>query len=111
MDTTDSKITFDEKGVCVTIAMIFIKICSLTLSVYKLKGYLVVHLVASHPFVRLYYSILCKILRKKLIITYTDNIGSFSNLFSNLMNKISIRLATVPTVLNIEVSVLDKKLT
>ena len=75
---------------------------NLALSIYKLKGCVIVHLVASNPFVRLYYSILCKIIRKKLIITYTDNIGEFPNLFFNLMNKLSVRLATVPTTLNIE---------
>jgi hypothetical protein len=73
---------------------------NLILSIYRMKRCSVVHLVASHPFVRLYYSILCKILRKKLIVTYTDNIGEFSNSFYNLINSFSIRLTYVPTVLN-----------
>ena len=73
----------------------------MAVSIYKLKDCSIVHLIASNPFVRFYYSILCKILRKKLIITYTDNIGEFPNSFYNLINNQSIRLATIPAVLNI----------
>ena len=32
-----------------------------------LKGQ-IIHLIASHPFIRLYYGVICKILKKKLII-------------------------------------------
>ena len=73
---------------------------NLVLSAYKLKNCLSVHLIASHPFVRLYYSILCNLLRKKIIITYTDNVDAFPNLFLNIANKLSIRFASIPLVLN-----------
>lgn len=75
---------------------------NLVLSIYKLRGCLIVHLIASNPFVRLYYAILCIISGKKLIITYTDNIGEFPNLFYNFINNLSLKLATAPTVLNID---------
>jgi hypothetical protein len=62
----------------------------------------IIHLIASNPLLRLYYSLICKVYKKKLIITYTDNINSFSNSFSNSLNRLSIKLSFVPLVSNID---------
>ena len=75
---------------------------NLVLSIYMLRRCSIIHLITSHPFVRFYYSIICVITGKKLIIIYTDNIGEFPNSFYNSMNNLSLRLATVPTVLNLD---------
>lgn len=73
---------------------------NIILSIFNLKGIQIVHLIASHSMVRLYYSLLCKVMGKKLIITYTDNLREFSNGFYNYINNLSFKLATVPIVLN-----------
>jgi len=78
-----------------------LNISNLIKSNYKLKGFSIVHLICSHPVIRFYYSILCKILNKKLIITYTDNIGEFSNPLFNWLNIQSIAFASIPIVFNI----------
>lgn len=69
-------------------------------SFYLLRKGSIVHLIASHPLIRFYYSVLCKILQKKLIILYTDNYGGFKKKYLNLFNKLSVQLANLPLALN-----------
>lgn len=69
-------------------------------SFFLLRKYSVVHLIASDPRVRFYFSIYCKWTRKYLIITYTDNFGEFGRKWQNELNTLSVKYATVPIMLN-----------
>jgi len=82
--------------------VVYIKLTfkNILLSFIIIQNAHIIHLIASHPFVRLYYGLLCKIRRKNIVITYTDNIGEFPNPFYNYINKLSLKLATIPVVLN-----------
>ena len=58
-----------------------------------------VHLHSSSPLVRFLLSCLCLILRKYLIITYHGNLNRFG-FWKNLCDKVSIRLCSIPVVIN-----------
>ena len=59
----------------------------------------VVHLHASHPAVRCLLAVVCRILRRPLVITYHGNLGRFGTV-KNMVDRISVRLASAPVVLN-----------
>jgi hypothetical protein len=67
---------------------------------YHIFNSKVVHLIASHPLIRLYISVLCLMFKKKIIITYTDNFNGFSNSFYNYSNRLSLKISSHPIVLN-----------
>ena len=73
---------------------------SVLLPTFIFSKFKVIHLIASHPIIRFYFSVLCLIGRKRLIITYTDNLGEFTNLFYNFVNITSVKLSNVPVLLN-----------
>lgn len=77
-----------------------LKLSNLVKSLFILRRYKIVHIIVSNPLIRVYYGILCKILNRHLIITYPDNIGEFSTSLYNSANRLSIKLATTPLVLN-----------
>lgn len=69
------------------------------LSVFYLRKITVIHVIVSKPILRLYYAILALFFSKKIIITYTGNLGRFGE-FQNKLNSWSLKLATLPLLLN-----------
>jgi glycosyltransferase involved in cell wall biosynthesis len=59
----------------------------------------IVHLHSSNPYIRFILALYCRLLSKKILITYHGNIGRFS-IYKNQIDNLSIRLAFVPIALN-----------
>ena len=59
----------------------------------------VIHIHASNPVLRFFYTFVCFILLKKSIFTVHGNIGRFSK-FKNLFDKLSVKICTIPIVIN-----------
>lgn len=57
------------------------------------------HLHSSSPILRLFFALLCKIVKTKSIITYHGNIGRFGCI-KNSFDRLSIIFAKIPVVLN-----------
>lgn len=70
------------------------------ISIFSLQKFSVVHLIASDPRIRFYFCIICKLSKKKLIITYSDNFGEFERKWQNELNALSVKYATFPIMLN-----------
>ena len=68
-----------------------------------------IHLHTSNVWLRLFFSILCFIIRQRLIITYHGEIGRFSG-FLNFLENISIRLAYLPIALNMKSCIIAQSL-
>ncbi len=59
----------------------------------------VIHLHTSNPYVRLLIACICRLFRKRLLITYHGNIGRYSGLKA-FAETLSVRLTTIPIVSN-----------
>lgn len=67
--------------------------------VKSLKASEVAHLHTSSPYLRLIFSVVCRITKTQSICTYHGDIGRFG-MFKNCCDKLSIRLVDYPIVLN-----------
>ena len=80
----------------------FLKLSFINLfkSIIYVKKNKIIHVIVSHPVVRFYFSILGLILKKTIIITYTDNLNEFPSPFYNYLNLLSLKKVKYPLVLN-----------
>ncbi|MGM9847445.1 MAG: glycosyltransferase [Muribaculaceae bacterium] len=58
-----------------------------------------IHIHASNPYLRIIYLMLCTFLFKKTIFTVHGDLGRFSK-FKNFLDKMSVKLSSVPIVIN-----------
>lgn len=65
----------------------------------KILSHKVIHIHASNPYLRIMYVSVCALLLKKTIFTVHGDLGRFST-FKNLLDKIAVKLSTVPIVIN-----------
>jgi len=67
----------------------------------EIRLHRVVHIHISNPFVKLVYTVICRLVGTETILTNHGNIGRYSRL-KNLMEQWSIRLCKIPILLNLE---------
>lgn len=65
----------------------------------KLFAYKIVFLHTSNSFIRLFFVIISRLSGTRLLFTFHGNLGRFSG-FRNMIDELSIRLATVPIMIN-----------
>ena len=75
------------------------KVLPFTAQIGMIKRSKIVHLHVSNPFLRLFYVSICRLLSKKVILTFHGNLGRFGAL-KNLIDLYALRLCNVPIMIN-----------
>lgn len=75
------------------------KVLGLTAQIGMIKQSTIVHLHVSNPFLRLLYVSICRLLSKKVILTFHGNLGRFGAL-KNLIDLYALRMCNVPIMIN-----------
>ena len=75
------------------------KVLPFTTQIGMIKRSKIVHLHVSNPFLRLFYVSICRLLSKKVILTFHGNLGRFGAL-KNLIDLYALRLCNVPIMIN-----------
>lgn len=65
----------------------------------KIASHKTIHIHASNPYLRIIYLLLSTLLLKKTIFTVHGDLGRFSK-FKNFLDKMSVKLSSVPIVIN-----------
>lgn len=72
---------------------------SISKQLYQIAKHKVVHIHISRPFPRVIYTLFCKIVGTRSIITIHGNIGRFST-SGNICDQLSVRISTIPILIN-----------
>lgn len=78
--------------------------------IFIIKKYRCVHLHSSHPFVRLYLTFSANMMNVKSVVTFHGDLGRYASRLKNLADKITLKIATKPIVLNSQSLLFAKKM-